>query len=297
MYCRRPTTDRAGATRFLIVQTGSTFAELRARRGDFPDWFRIGLGLASDAVDVVRADAGEPLPTRDTHAGVIVTGSPAMVSERARWSEQTAAWLRDRIAAGTPVLGVCYGHQLLAHALGGHVDYHPSGREIGTVAIERLPQSIHDALLATAPEQFQAHASHQQSVLELPRGAVTLARSAHDPHHAVRYAPNAWGLQFHRSSASRSCAATCIAARAPVTAIARRPAARGASICRRPTRVDCCVGFALSRWRVSSRTCDAHPRSWRAETDASIKPLCADAGRYGGLPPADRRVSGRRGSC
>jgi len=197
MSCRRPTSDPATASRFLIVQTGSTFAELRARRGDFPDWFRVGLGLAGDAVDIVRADAGESLPKHSSHAGVIVTGSPAMVSERARWSEDTAAWLRERIDSGTPMLGVCYGHQLMAHALGGHVDYHPSGREIGTVVIERLPQAMDDVLLASAPEQFQAHASHQQSVLELPRGAVTLARSAHDPHHAVRYAPNAWGLQFH----------------------------------------------------------------------------------------------------
>jgi GMP synthase (glutamine-hydrolysing) len=197
MSFRRPTTDTSTAARFLIVQTGSTFPDLRARRGDFPDWFRIGLGLASADVDIVRADAGAALPARSAHAGIIVTGSPAMVSERLRWSEDTAAWLRDRIDAGTPVLGVCYGHQLIAHALGGRVDYHPSGREIGTVAIERLPDAGNDALLASAPEQFQAHASHQQSVLELPRGAVTLARSAHDPHHAVRYAPNAWGLQFH----------------------------------------------------------------------------------------------------
>jgi GMP synthase (glutamine-hydrolysing) len=197
MYFRRPTSDSTPAARFLIVQTGSTFPDLRARRGDFPDWFRIGLGLPSTDVDIVRADAGEALPARSAHAGVIVTGSPAMVSERLRWSEDTAGWLRDRIEAGTPVLGVCYGHQLIAHALGGHVDYHPSGREIGTVAIERLPDAENDALLASAPEQFQAHASHQQSVLELPPGAVTLARSAHDPHHAVRYAPNAWGLQFH----------------------------------------------------------------------------------------------------
>ncbi|MEP7043392.1 MAG: glutamine amidotransferase [Dokdonella sp.] len=197
MSCRQPTTDRRSTARFLIVQTGSTFTELRARRGDFPDWFRTGLGLASADVDIVRADAGEPLPKRSSHAGIIVTGSPAMVSERLRWSEEVAAWLRDRIDSGTPVLGVCYGHQLMAHALGGRVDYHPSGREIGTVVIERLPTAANDALLAAAPDQFQAHASHQQSVLELPPGAVTLARSAHDPHHAVRYATNAWGLQFH----------------------------------------------------------------------------------------------------
>ena len=197
MSFRRPT-EREPATRFLIVQTGSTLPELRARLGDFPDWFRRGLGLRRPDVDVVRVDNGEALPADGRkHAGVIVTGSPAMVSERLRWSEDTAAWLRATIESGSPVLGVCYGHQLLAHALGGRVDYHPSGREVGTVGIERLAGAADDALLSAAPDRFMAHSSHQQSVLELPNGAVTLARSAHDPHHAVRYAPGVWGLQFH----------------------------------------------------------------------------------------------------
>lgn len=184
-------------TPLLIVQTGSTFPELRARRGDFPHWFRTGLRARSDDVTVVRVDAGEPLPEATAPTGVIVTGSPAMVSERLRWSEDTAQWLRRAVDAGVPVLGVCYGHQLLAHALGGRVDYHPGGREVGTVSIERLPAAAEDALMMATPDRFLAHASHQQSVLDLPSGAVALARSAHDPHHAVRYAPNAWGLQFH----------------------------------------------------------------------------------------------------
>jgi GMP synthase (glutamine-hydrolysing) len=181
----------------MIVQTGSTLPAIRARHGDFPEWFRRGLGLQQHDVDVVRAHLGETPPQAAGYAGAIVTGSPAMVSERLPWSEATAAWLRDAVAGGLPILGVCYGHQLLAHALGGRVDYHASGREIGTVGIERLPAADDDALLGALPMQFPAHASHQQSVLELPSGAVTLARSAHDPHHAVRYAPRVWGLQFH----------------------------------------------------------------------------------------------------
>ncbi len=185
------------ASRFLIVQTGHTLPQLRPRHGDFADWFRRGLGLRRDEVDIVHAHAGAELPDPGRHAGAIVTGSPAMVSEREQWSEQTAAWLRAAIDAGLPVLGVCYGHQLLAHALGGRVDYHPGGREVGTVCIERTDDADDDHLLGAAPRRFLAHATHSQSVLELPPGATALARSAHDPHHAVRYAPHAWGLQFH----------------------------------------------------------------------------------------------------
>lgn len=196
MYCQR-LTEPVAAARFLIVQTGSTLPRLRARHGDFPRWFRRGLGLHARNIEVIRVDAGEALPPVATHAGVIVTGSPAMVSRREAWSENTAAWLRHAIDAGMPILGVCYGHQLLAHALGGHVDYHPQGREAGTVAIGKTGAALDDPLLGAAPECFSAHASHQQSVLELPPGAVTLAGSAHDPHHAVRYAPYVWGLQFH----------------------------------------------------------------------------------------------------
>lgn len=190
-------TEPVDRARLLIVQTGSTLPSLRARRGDFADWFRRGLGLAERHVETVRVDNGDPLPPHGSHAGVIVTGSAAMVSERSFWSETTADWLRGVVDAGIPLLGVCYGHQLIAHALGGRVDYHPTGREIGTVMIERLPAASGDLLLGDSPARFPAHASHQQSVLELPRGATILARSAHDPHHAVRFAANAWGLQFH----------------------------------------------------------------------------------------------------
>lgn len=181
----------------LIVQTGSTLPAVRARHGDFPDWFRHGLGLRRGEVDVVDVATGEDLPAPGQYAGVIITGSPAMVTEQLDWSEHTAQWLRASIDAGSAMLGVCYGHQLLAHALGGRVDYHPDGRELGTVAIERLPGAAGDALLDGAPAWFPAHASHQQSVLELPPGAVALARSAHDALHAIRFAPRAWGLQFH----------------------------------------------------------------------------------------------------
>lgn len=181
----------------LIVQTGAAAPEVLARYGDFPEWFRRGLGLKAQQIGVVRVDNGARLPAPRAIAGAVITGSAAMVPERLDWSERTATWLRDAVGVGLPLLGVCYGHQLLAHALGGEVDYNPRGREIGTAEIERLPASVDDPLISALPARFPAHATHLQTVLRLPPGAMVLARSNLDEHQAVRFAPNAWGVQFH----------------------------------------------------------------------------------------------------
>jgi len=183
--------------KLLIVQTGATLPALLPRHGDFPEWFRRGLGLKSEHLSIARVDAQQRLPPPRGIDGVVITGSGAMVSERLGWSERTAAWLRGAADAGVPMLGVCYGHQLLAHAFGGHVDYNPRGREIGTVQIECLPAARDDELLRDSPPRFRAHATHLQSVLRAPRGAVVLARSSLDDCQAVRFAPRVWGVQFH----------------------------------------------------------------------------------------------------
>lgn len=182
----------------LILKTGSTHAHIREQLGDFDDWIAEGLRQGG-ATDIETHDAQQQAPTRPSTAfsGVVLTGSHSMVSECEPWSEALVPWLLAAVAAGTPVLGICYGHQLLAHALGGEVAHHPQGVEIGTVAVERHAASADDPLLGNLPERFPAQAVHWQSVRRLPSDAVLLAGSAHEAHHAFRVGDRAWGVQFH----------------------------------------------------------------------------------------------------
>ena len=120
-----------------------------------------------------------------------------MVTDHREWSERGAAWLKSVVSCCIPTLGVCYGHQLLAYALGGRVDYNPRGPEMGTTEISLLEPAFTDALLGGFPSTFKAHVCHAQSVLRLPPGAVRLAASTRDRNRAFRVDDCAWGVQFH----------------------------------------------------------------------------------------------------
>ena len=181
---------------FLILQTGRPVTSMR-RYGSFAHWIRVAAGLRDDDLVVIDVEQGEDLPTREGFAGVIVTGSGAMVTDLLPWSETSGAWLRDAAHAGLPLLGICYGHQLLAHALGGQVGYNPAGREMGTVEIELLPEAGDDPLFAGFPSRFAVQATHMQTVLALPDGAQRLATSGQDAASAFRWGKSAWGVQFH----------------------------------------------------------------------------------------------------
>jgi GMP synthase (glutamine-hydrolysing) len=181
----------------LIIRTGRAPDNIRGRHGDFPHWFRICARLLPEQLQIVDVAAGESLPPPQDVAGAMITGSAAMVTERAAWSERTAGWIRNAMDVELPLFGVCYGHQLMAHALGGGVDYLSGGREIGTQPIELLHDAASDPMANTLPASFRAHTTHEQSVLEPPRGSIVLARSARDPHQLLRHGPHAISTQFH----------------------------------------------------------------------------------------------------
>lgn len=190
---RDSTARSADSGSLAVVVTGAPIEKTRVRRGGFTALLRDAMGSAGPAF--VELDAAlAPLPDLRSFRAVVVTGSPASVVERAAWMLATERRLREVVEASTPVLGICFGHQLLGQALGGLVARNPRGREIGTVPLQLL---MEDPLLDRSHDPFLVNMTHLDSIVELPRGAEVLARSELDPCAVVRFAPRAWGVQFH----------------------------------------------------------------------------------------------------
>ena len=181
----------------LVIKTGDAPAPIVAKRRDFETWIAAGAGLSLNDVHIVRVFRGETLPEPTSVPGVIITGSPALVTDREPWSETTAQWLQGAVRAGVPTLGICYGHQLLAHALGGDVRNNPRGREIGTTDVKLNSAARSDALFGRFAEVLHLPVCHLQTVVRLPESATLLGSTPLDPNHIVRYANNVWGVQFH----------------------------------------------------------------------------------------------------
>ena len=184
-------------TALLLLKTGSTFPELAAQKGDFEDWILQGMGLDRPDAAIIDVTQQEALPAYAAISGIVITGSHDMVTDGHAWNERTARWLRGAIEGRIPILGICYGHQLLAYACGGGVADNPQGREFGTVDIQLHSEAKDDLLFGHLPNPFPAHVCHTQSVLRLPPDARLLASSAMDAHQAFVIGECAWGVQFH----------------------------------------------------------------------------------------------------
>ena len=143
--------------------------------------------------DLVEFDvnSGDLPRSTDGYDAVVVTGSRASVYWNEEWIDPLVEFVASAAADGLPVLGVCYGHQVVAEALGGRVagmdDF-----ELGYNEVERVGD---DPLFAGIDERFTVFTSHGDAVVDLPPGAELLARNDHGVH-AFRKG-DCWGVQFH----------------------------------------------------------------------------------------------------
>lgn len=182
----------------LLLKAGEAAASVRLSVGDYDRWFLQTLGLSGYRFDVVPAFQGAKLPEDAAgYDAVMMTGSPSSVTSLEPWMERAARLMVEAADKGVPVLGVCFGHQLLAYAYGGRVVRSPLGREIGTVQVDLTEQGRADPLFRGLPERFTVQATHEDIVPEPPEGTAVLAGNAHSAVQALAFRPCARGVQFH----------------------------------------------------------------------------------------------------
>nr|WP_320014311.1 glutamine amidotransferase [uncultured Desulfobacter sp.] len=180
-----------------IIKTGSTFPDIKTNHGDFETWITKGFGPAIPAIEVVDVTLHHPLPQPDSLAGAVITGSHDNVTDNPHYCAELEIWIRRMVTSQTPLLGICFGHQIIAKTLGGVVDFHPVSLEVGTKEIQLLEAGQKDLLFRDMPDRFKVHVFHSQSIRELPEKAVVLAKNSFESYQAVKFAPRAWGVQFH----------------------------------------------------------------------------------------------------
>lgn len=178
-----------------ILKPGSTFADMIVRFGDYDAWFSGELEPAGLRTRVHGPDGR--LPDLAEADAWIVTGARSSVLDADERVESLLAWIRDAIEREVPLLGVCYGHQAVAAALGGRVERHPAGWEIGTVTVELTDQGRADPLFEGLPSRFLVQTTHEDQVVELPPGAVLLARNDHTACQALAVGASCRTVQFH----------------------------------------------------------------------------------------------------
>lgn len=136
------------------------------------------------------------LPKRaDECAAYLVTGSRAAVYDSTPWIAALQRWIRRFYAQGAKLLGICFGHQILAHSLGGRTVRHAGGWGVGVQKTTLRSNSGIEQ--RSTSDSFSLLYSHRDQVIALPRGATLIASSTFCPYAAFRIGRQVLALQGH----------------------------------------------------------------------------------------------------
>lgn len=147
-----------------------------------------------DYVDMIHAPDTLAAAWAARPAGVLISGSVRGIAENPPWLEAVAQVVREAHAQSVPLLGICFGHQLLAHALGGRVEK-AAAWEFGCLPVFAYPEQTHPWLSDFENGTLTVQ-THQDQVVSLPAGATPLLFSEQTVYQAFGIG-SCLGVQFH----------------------------------------------------------------------------------------------------
>lgn len=166
-----------------------------------PAHFGRWLTEAGAVLIVCRPYRGETLPDLAAYDALVVLGGSMGASDDDAhgWIGPTRTLLQRAVRDGTPTLGICLGHQLLAAALGGRIGRNPSGQQLGLLPIGWTGTARQDVLLGSLAVGNRRRGVHWNDdvVVSLPDRATVLAATSSGELQAARFGPRAWGVQWH----------------------------------------------------------------------------------------------------
>lgn len=183
--------------RLGILQADHVDAECRARFGDYADMFTVALGdaLGPGASFEFFDVRGGRYPDRTGDCdGYLITGSRASVYDDEPWIARLKDFVRELNEARSRTVGICFGHQLIADALGGDVDRAAAGWGVGVHTWDVVDD---EPWMRPRRREFRLLASHQDQVQNLPEGARLLATSGFCPNAAFAVERHLFAVQGH----------------------------------------------------------------------------------------------------
>ncbi|AKS46143.1 GMP synthase-Glutamine amidotransferase [Octadecabacter temperatus] len=170
-----------------ILRTGQTLPEINANHGEMDDLF-VNLLADDDFTFQSYAVLNDDFPGTVTDCDAwLITGSASSAYENLPWIARLEDFIRTAKDAHVPMVGICFGHQIMAQALGGKVEKSDKGWGLGP----------HDYTFDGIDTPVTINAWHQDQVTALPDGAQTVGRSTFCEHAAISYGKVGYSVQAH----------------------------------------------------------------------------------------------------
>lgn len=171
--------------KLIIAETGQPPEDLGTRWGTYPDMFMAmfeSIGVRFD-VETVNVEQGHALPSPAADQALLITGSPKGAYDSEPWIASLEASIRQWAEAERPVLGICFGHQVIAQAFGAPVKKSSKGWGVGVHTYD----VVDDVPWEGEAVRFSCAVSHQDQVQAVPEGFRRIAGSAFCPFGALAH--------------------------------------------------------------------------------------------------------------